>query len=63
MIPEEKIHQLYFFCRLSSQDEIVLLVFDRETGTITAAKCEYSEEEVLNEVWEGIAPGDRDIQE
>lgn len=63
MIPEENIHQLYFFCRLSAKDEIVLLIFDRETGAVTATKCEYSEEEILNEVWEGICPSDRDIQE
>ncbi len=62
MIPEENVNQLYFFCRLSSE-EIVLLVFDRQTNTVTAARCDYSEEEILNEVWEGIAPSDRDIQE
>lgn len=63
MIPEENIEQLYFFCKLSSDEEIVLLTFDRVSGAVTAVKCEYTEEEILNEVWEGISPSDRDIQE
>ena len=62
MIPEDNVNQLYFFCKISAE-EIVLLVFDRISDTVTAAKCDYSEEEILNEVWEGIAPSDRDIQE
>lgn len=63
MVPDENIEQVYFFCKLSIKEEIVLLTYDRVSGTVIAAKCEYSEEEVLNEVWEGISPSDRDIQE
>lgn len=62
MIPEENVSQLYFFCRLSSE-KIVLLVFDRQSETVRAVDCDYSEEEIVNEVWEGNAPSDRDFQE
>lgn len=63
MIPEENVNQLYFFCKFLDQEEIVVLIYDQTEKTVVSTKCEYTEEEVINEVWEGICPEDRDVQE
>lgn len=63
VIPEENENQLFFFVRFSTSGEIIQLVFDREKDVCIALKSYYTEEEILNEIWNGVCPSDRDIQE
>ena len=63
MVPENNQNQLFFFCQFSSNGEIVQVVFDRKKDVFITLKSYYSVEEIVNEVWNGKCPTDRDTQE
>lgn len=61
-IPEENKDELWFFAKVNSENQIIKFVYERETCDVSAQFCEYTEEEVVNEVWQGNAPAIRDVQ-
>lgn len=63
MIPEENDSLLFFFCKFSNSNEIVQLVYDTEKEFLIALKSYYTEEEIINEIWNGVCPTDRDMEE
>lgn len=63
MVPEQNENQLFFFCQFSTSEDIVQVVFDREKDVFVTIKSYYSREDILNEIWNGACPPDRDIQE
>lgn len=63
MIPEANAEHLYFFCESVDGQQIVRLTFDCATRNVFAEECDYTKEEIIDEIWEGFYPDDRDIQE
>lgn len=63
MIPEQNENQMFIFCQFAISEEIVQVVFDREKNVWITLKSYYSREDILNEMWNGDCPSDRDIQE
>ncbi|MBO5259518.1 MAG: hypothetical protein J6B26_03925 [Agathobacter sp.] len=63
MIPEENPESVKFFLKLSESGELIEMLFDRTSGTVDTSICEYTEEEIFAEVWEGEQPECRDIEE
>ena len=63
MVPEQNENQLFFFCQFSTSEDIVQVVFDREKDVFVTIKSYYSREDILDEIWNGACPPDRDIQE
>ena len=61
-IPEENTKNICFFFELKNNKNIAV-TFDRTSGSGTAIWCEYTKEEIVSEIWEGICPTDRDVQE
>lgn len=55
--------KLCFFCRLKNTDVIVMLAYDYDTETVTATRSGFTEEEIVNEIWQGETPAIRDIEE
>jgi len=51
-----------FYVKLLPGDEIVKLTFDYKDSSVVAGACEYTEEEIRNEIWNGGAPPIRDLQ-
>lgn len=63
MIPEEDSKKVKFFLKLTESNELVELTFDRTSGTVNTNYCTYTEEEVLEEIWEGYEPECKDVEE
>ena len=61
-IPKENTQSICFFFELENNKNIAV-TFDRISDCATAIWCEYTKEEIVSEVWEGICPTDRDVQE
>lgn len=60
---EDEAMKLIFFCLMDDTDEIVELTYDYGTEKVSANKSSYTEEDIINEVWQGEAPAIRDIDE
>lgn len=54
---------LTFFCKFVGTDEIISVVFDYGTESVSVVECDYTEKEILSEVWQGDAPAIRDVEE
>lgn len=63
MIPEDNPDSVKFFLKLSGSGERIEMLFSRTSGTVDTNFCEYTEEEVFAEIWEGDQPECRDIEE
>lgn len=56
MIPQGTENEIYFFCKTSDANEIVQLIFYRDTKEVAAKGTQYTEDEIKNEVWEDNEP-------
>lgn len=55
--------QLSFFCELDGMEDIIQLNYSYEKQIVDAEKSSFSKEEIINEIWNGVEPSIRDIQE
>lgn len=51
-----------FYVKLFPDEQIVKLQFQHDNGEVVAEACEYTEEEIRNEIWNEGAPAIRDMQ-
>lgn len=62
MIPENNSQSIHFYIRMDDEDgSLVLLSYQSREKVVTASVCNYTEEEILAEAWEGNGPGQRDV--
>lgn len=62
MIPESDPQSIHFYIRMDDGDgSLVLLSYQPREKVVTASACDYTEEEILAEAWEGNGPGQRDV--
>ena len=55
--------KLCFFCELDGATDIIQLNYSYEKETVDVEKSNLTKEEIVNEIWNGISPSIRDIQE
>ncbi len=62
MVPKSDPQSINFYIRLSDErGSLVLLAYHPRENVVTASRCDYTEEEIINEVWENNAPAVRDV--
>lgn len=63
MVPKSDPQSINFYIRLSDErGSLVLLAYHPRENVVTASQCNYTEEEIVNEVWEGDnGPAVRDV--
>ena len=62
MIPENDPQSIHFYIRMDDgEGSLVLLSYQPGEKVVTASDCDYTEEEILAEAWEGNGPGQRDV--
>lgn len=62
MVPKSDPQSINFYIRLSDErGSLVLLAYHPRENIVTASRCDYTEEEILNEVWENNGPAVRDV--
>lgn len=63
MVPKSDPQSINFYIRLSDERaSLVLLAYHPRENVVTASQCNYTEEEIANEVWEGDnGPAVRDV--
>lgn len=62
MIPESDPQSIHFYIRMDdAEGSLILLSYHPGEKAVTALPCDYTEEEILAEAWEGNGPGQRDV--
>lgn len=63
MVPMSDPQSINFYIRLSDErNSLVMLAYHPRENVVTASVCRYTEEEIVNEVWEGDnGPAVRDV--
>lgn len=62
MIPEDDPQSISFYIRVEDEEgSLVTLSYHPRENVVTASDCNYTEEEIRAEAWEGNGPGQRDV--
>lgn len=62
MIPEDDPKSVSFYIRMEDEEgSLVTLSYRPGENVVTAGACDYTEEEIRAEAWEGNGPGQRDV--
>lgn len=62
LIPDSDTQSINFYLSLNDvKESIVLLSYHPRENIVTASNCQYTKEEILNEIWEDNGPMKRDV--
>lgn len=64
MVPQSDPQSIQFYLKLDDKKQsLVMLAYHPRENVVTASSCQYSEEEIIQEVWEDNGPDIRDAKE